>query len=312
MNQTKLIYLILTAGFVITAMIWITGRATGGTFSLAEQAPCDRPHTWAVGEIDTRFAITEQDVRNAMRKAETAWTSAAGFPVTEESENPEIIINFNYAREQEIADSELRAREEIRTEQNQIDQLQNRYEIRREDFDRRSKVYVSLAEETTSKLSTLNSWVAEKNQTGGFTEQNVNEYEQRKADTERMQQRVLNERAELDRMAELINRKSDRLNVMIGRNNQLIDQYNENFAGENRFTKATYQRNGDGGIITVNQFLSKNELPLILAHELGHAMGLNHVENPKSVMFRRMGGQQYYPHIQLTEEDILALQNRCR
>lgn len=312
MNRTKLIYLLLTIGFVITTLVWVTGRATGGSFSFAEQAPCDRPLTWNIGEIDTRFAISEQEVREAMRKAAVVWSSAAGFPVVEKNETPEIIINFNYAHEQKLADNELRAREEIRTEQNRIDLLQQQYDNRREEFDRRSEAYLSLADETTGKISDLNNWVKEINGAGGFTEDAVRKYEQRKSDTERMQQRVRNERAELDRIANHINRKSERLNEKVKQNNQLIDRYNEAYAGENRFTKATYQRSESGSIITVNQFLSRNELPLILAHELGHAMGLNHVENPRSVMFSRMGGQQYYPHVQLTEEDIRALQNRCR
>lgn len=312
MTKTNLIYLLLISGFVITTLVWVAGRATGGTFSLAEQVPCERPLSWGIGEIDTRFAITEQDVRNSMSKAAAAWSAAAGFTVAEKNEEPEIIINFNYAREQKLADNELRAREEIRTEQNRIDRLQHQYDNRREEFDRRSAEYLILAEETTGKIDKLNTWINEINRTGGFTGETVNEYEKRKSVTERLQQRVLQERAELDRIANRINQISDRLNEKVARNNLLIDRYNEQFAGENRFTKATFQRNGNSGVITVNQFLSKNELPLILAHELGHAMGLYHVDNPKSVMFRRMGTQQYYPHIQLTEEDILALQNRCR
>lgn len=311
MTRSNLIYLLLAAGFAITALVWIAGRATNGTFTFAEQAPCDRPLTWGIGEIDTRFAISEQDVRTAMRKAAEVWSTAAGFTVAEKDEDPEIVVRFNYAQEQKLADSELRAREEIRTEQNRIDRLQLLYDNRRDEFDRRSAEYVATTEETTDKINNLNSWVTEINRRGGFTDDTVREYENRKSETERMQQRVLNERAELDRIARVINSKSDRLNEKIAQNNLLIDRYNEQFAGENRFTKATYQRSENGGIITVNQFLSKSELPLILAHELGHAMGLNHVENPRSVMFSRMGGQQYYPQVILTEEDIRALQSRC-
>jgi len=49
---------------------------------------------------------------------------------------------------------------------------------------------------------------------------------------------------------------------------------------------------------------------LALAHELGHTLGIGHVDNPQSVMYYLMGEQDLKnPH--LTKEDLDALKNVC-
>jgi len=112
-------------------------------------------------------------------------------------------------------------------------------------------------------------------------------------------------------MAREVNREMDELNEKFDEHNQLIQQYNDGFAGDLRFAKATYQKTSDGGIVTVNQFMNDKELTLILAHELGHALGLTHLQQPESVMYRQMGAQKLNPTIQLTSADKEAALQLC-
>jgi predicted Zn-dependent protease len=57
--------------------------------------------------------------------------------------------------------------------------------------------------------------------------------------------------------------------------------------------------------------MNKKELVLILAHELGHAMGISHLRQPESIMYSQMGQQQLNPSVQLTETDIQAVRQLC-
>ncbi len=312
MKRQNLLFIFWGVAFTSVALYWGVARLIGGHPISFTPGPCSEPLTYTIGDIDTRFGISENEIHAAMKKAGSLWSDATQKTLIKQAEDEgKILVRFVYDEEQEMADNELRARERIRSEQGVLDNMQARYDRDRESFDRRSERYLDLAQQTTRELDTLNDWIREINSRGGFTDEEKKEYEQRKAEVEVLQKKVLDERAALDLKARNINRKIDRINEMIDANNLLIDRYNDEFAGENRFTKATFQRTQNGGIITVNQFLSKSELPLVLAHEIGHALGLNHVSNPNSIMFSKMGAQQIYPSIQLSEEDTQAILNRC-
>jgi hypothetical protein len=308
------------SGIIKTLFLLLIGMGAGFYFMTYERVegafsgtltPCQQPLTYQIGTIDSRFDVSDRDVREAMADAAALWSDATEETVAIESEDGNIIVNFIYDERQELVDGELRFRERINSEQVRMNQFQRDYDRQRDQFDERSERYVELAASTTRELDSLNDWVRERNEAGGFTESDVDQFERRKAAVEEQQQRVLNERNELDRMAAQINRDTDRLNKMIDDNNRLIDEYNKEYSGENRFTKATYQNTRDGGVITVNMFLNKQELTLILAHELGHALGMDHVSNPRSVMFSQMGGQELFPVVQLTREDREAIRNVC-
>lgn len=281
-------------------------RAFAGTPS-----PCEDPLSYKIGEIDSRFGLSEREVEEAMQAAAALWSDGVGRPVAITSNDGDIDVTFIYDGRQQMVDGEMRFRERINSENIRMNQLQQDYEREREVFDQRSANYVELANEASQALNELNSWVEEKNDSGGFREDDVSVFETRKESVERLQQRVGRERSELDKMAEQINRDTDQLNRLIDQNNQLVEEYNEEYSGEGRFTKATYQNLSDGGVITVNMFLNKKELTLILAHELGHALGMDHVSNPKSVMYSQMGQQELFPVVQLTREDLNAIKESC-
>lgn len=308
LNLLKIGLLILIG--VLSGVLFVTNETRENVLAKS-LTPCENPLTYRLGDIDTRFGISEEEVKQAMNEASELWSGALDRPLAVFDEEGDVTINLTYDGRQEMVDGELRFRGRIQSEQTLTDQLQNEYEQKKSQFDQRSERYVDLASKTRKELNELNQWVQGKNESGGIMEDELQDFERRKAEVERMQDEVLQERKALDRQANEINRLSDRLNKRIDDKNKLIDQYNEEYAGESRFAKATYQRVGDGGVITVNQFMSKQELPLLMAHELGHALGLDHVPNPQSIMHGQMGGQQIDPTIQLSNEDLKAIQNRC-
>lgn len=273
---------------------------------------CDEPLSYRIGTVDPRFDISEAEVKEAMQVASSLWSEAIGRPLAYYAEDGDIEVNFIYDERQELAVGEMRFREQIESVQIRTDQLQREYEISRDRFDQKSAEYEQLANKTKQEIDKLNSWVGERNGTGDLSEQQQRYFEQQKSEVERLQQRVQLKKSELDQLANEINNYVDQLNNRIDEGNTLIDYYNDEYAGENRFTKATYRNLKAGGVITVNQFLNKRDLYLVFAHELGHALGLKHGSDPASIMFSQMGGQEIYPIIQLTPEDKRAIAEVCR
>ncbi|REL38907.1 hypothetical protein DYD21_02845 [Rhodohalobacter sp. SW132] len=312
-KSLKYLLLIVITAF-LAAGVYIYKPISGGVAAFTQQKPCSEPMSFSLGTVDTQFAIDPGEVKSAATEAASLWNSTGKSflePAGPGDEDADIIIRFVYDERQERTDAELRFRERIRSGQAQIDRMQAQHEQQRELFDARSAEYLNLTGRTTDELSSLNEWVRDKNEAGGFTEEEYEQFTQRKSDVERLQERGMNERAWLDEKADRINREMDDINDKVNENNRLIEQYNSEYAGDLRFTKATFQKIGRGGVITVSQFMNKRELRLILAHELGHALGIGHLSNPESVMHNRMGEQEYYPAVMLTDEDISAVQNLC-
>lgn len=300
----------------MAAGVYIYKPISGSIAVLSPGKPCGEPMSYSIGTVDSQFSLTAEDVADAAKNAAALWNNGGQRVLIQKvhgNENePDIIINFEYDKRQARTDGEFRFREEIRSYQIRLDQLQEQHEQKRKQFDEQTQSNIQLADRTTKELNTLNGWVAEKNEEGGFTEFEYEQFLQRKSQVEEKQGKIIKEKERLDQFAQTINREMEDLNEMFAENNRLIERYNDDFAGDMRFTKATYQRMGNRGVITVNQFMNKRELALILAHEMGHALGLDHLTNPQSVMYARMGTQSLYPEVQLSDEDLEAINGVCR
>lgn len=299
----------------LAAGVYIFQPISAGVEAFTKTKPCSQPLSYSIGEIDPRFAISAEELEEAVDAAAHTWNNGAGVTLLTkknvETQESDIHIRLVYDGRQERTDRELRFRERIRTRQISLDQQQARHDNKRDRFEESSREYRILAKRTTERLDELNAWVVEKNDEGGFKESDLGQFERRKEEVERRQERVRDERRKLDRLAREINSEMDELNEKYDQHNQLVEQYNEEFAGDLRFTKATYQNAANGGIVTVSQFMNKKELILILAHELGHALGLNHLDVPESVMYSQMGAQKLNPSIQLTQADETAARQLC-
>ena len=60
--------------------------------------------------------------------------------------------------------------------------------------------------------------------------------------------------------------------------------------------------------ITIYEYTDANSLKRVLAHEMGHALGINHVDNPNSIMYYLNNAKTFA----LTKEDETALVNVCK
>ncbi len=107
------------------------------------------------------------------------------------------------------------------------------------------------------------------------------------------------------------NAKADRLNSVIKEEKEMVASYNNRFAKTRKFNQGQFVKKGENETVLIYQFSNKNDLKTVLAHEFGHAMGLDHVKNPKSIMFEMMDQQNIF-NLSLTKEDISAIANRCK
>lgn len=303
----KLIIIALFIGIVI----WLFLRLdTSPDSHIADINPCETPVTYQIGEIDTRFGITNQVIRELMEEATQVWSEAAGLPVAFYSEGGDVVIQFVYDERQKMTESEMDLRNRIDSEQLRYESMKITYDHLLADYNRRLDSFNTKVNQYRTKVDQHNSWVNRQNEQGGFSDAGMTELLRRQGEIDREELQLEREEAELRELAERLNEESERLNRNLTEQNKLIAEYNASFAGVSSFNQGEYIEAGRDKSINIYRFLNKNDLRLVLAHELGHALGIGHVSNSGSIMFHRMGDQILYP-LQLSPEDREAIRERC-
>lgn len=295
----------------IAVILFMVGTNRFGDDNGQFTTPCSDPLTFRVGEIDERFSITREDLIGLMEDVVEVWSEAADTTVVMYDENGDIAVNLVYAEVQQLSDREKQHRDRLEHDEFSIAVLENEYQRMNRQYEADVARYEEDSRNLQLRIDQMNEWVIKKNNEGGFNEQDLDHYENRKQEIDRIKRELAQRENMLEQKADELNEKIDFLNEKIERKNKLVDDYNRMFTGVRKFTQGAYEWTSDSRSINIFHFIDKAELRLVLAHEMGHALGINHVQNPRSVMYELMGGQPR-PGIELTEEDINALRNICQ
>jgi hypothetical protein len=119
---------------------------------------------------------------------------------------------------------------------------------------------------------------------------------------------------ELEEKTAVYNAKASEVNTVGGILSRLAEKLNEDASaynkfqgGRDEFVTGIYSAKNGVRKIDIYQFYDYRELVIILAHEMGHALGLGHAITPDSIMFPKINGQS----LELSEEDITMLKELC-
>lgn len=262
---------------------------------------CEQPVTYSIGEFDERFGLSRAEFSAALSEAAALWNEAAGMQVFAADEEGTVSVNLVYSQYQRNA--ELGAA---------IDAEQQAYEDKRTEVDALRSAYLSLraryAREETAfdrRVEAYDEEVAYWNARGGAP---PGEYEK----LQQEQIALAREQEELNALADDVNAKVRELNAAVDELNRLAAHTNAKVGVYNKhagidFDQGTYTEDASGKRIDIYEFTDETELKRVLAHELGHALGIGHVENPDSIMYSYNIGESFT----LTEEDVAALKEVC-
>ena len=245
---------------------------------------CDNPVSYRIGEIDSRFNLTQTQVLGHIREAEQYWEEASGkdlFNYAPSAKNS-VLIQMLYDERQEIST-------EINSEQVDVNQDKTSLQARVNDFNRRSREHEKRVEAFNNKISNWN---------------------KNSSQTEEEYKKLVAEQAELEQQTKQINAEARTLQQSTNDVNVKIDKLNGNIATLQTVIKSKPEEGlyeSASNTISIYYNNSRRELVHTIEHELGHSLGLNHLSNPLAIMY-----VQTNDTLEPTEDDLKALNLICK
>ncbi|OGI22236.1 MAG: hypothetical protein A2808_02510 [Candidatus Moranbacteria bacterium RIFCSPHIGHO2_01_FULL_55_24] len=279
----------------------------GGVFILSSLVPCKERLDYSLGAVDERFGISRTELQQVLEEAEKPWESYAGRNLFQHDASAAFVVNlvFDERQEQTLAQKKVEA-EGAKTAVEQ-ESIGKKYDTAKADYDTRLRTYEKKAAAYEARLAEYERDVKKWNKEGGAP---PDEYErlQGEASALRREAEALNaERTKINVLVEQLNKLARAEGKVVETFNNTLEAYQERYGPAEEFDQGEYQ----GRQINVYQFRDRDELRLVLAHEFGHALGLDHVENPESLMYYLMQAQTVTP-VTLTPEDRAAFDGYCR
>lgn len=281
----------------------------GFYFYQAVSAVCPVPLTYRIGHIDDRFDLDVDEAKEAVENAAEVWESATGRDLFVFDPLGDLTINFVYDERQAELDAANASRDRLESAENVSDAIDQTYETLVSRLDALDAEYRAARAEYESHLLAHNNVVDSYNDGGGVPPE---VFALLKEEEEQL-------RVEADVVDDLGRRRTE-LTIEVNRlgreGNELISDYNEEVVAFNeRYAKpdmsdsfenaGVYQK----GQITIYSFTSMGNLVLVLAHELGHAISLEHVSDSESVMHYLLDQQS--PYLELTDDDLSEFDRVC-
>ncbi|NCN52773.1 matrixin family metalloprotease [Candidatus Parcubacteria bacterium] len=270
--------------------------------------PCRTPLTYSIGTIDPRFNLSEEEVRAALADAEALWEDAAGEDLFVYDEKSSVTVNLTYDDRQQLTDQQqylsatLEQRKELSEEVKQkYDELLAEYKTLKVTYEARVRAY-------ESRLDVYERNVEKWNAQGGAPTDEYAALNAEKKSLAAEQKKLQQDGAKLNGLVSDLNALGEQGNGLVTTYNNIAQKYNDQFGSnghDEQFTQGDYQKN----VITIYEYRNAEELRLVLAHEFGHALGLDHVDDSTSIMYFLMNDQQLTKGI--SSSDMAELRAVC-
>lgn len=261
--------------------------------------PFDTRVRYRIGQIDSRFGLTQSQVIDLTEKAANIWRDGTGKEWFVYDEDAQLTINFIYDERQ--AESDARRDTKFAIDGMVLSHQQQSAKINA-DKQKLDAEFQSIQNQLNLWQNNYNQLVNRINHTQDLAiRQNLlNEH-----------QNMLAQKQVLDNQISAYNQKQASFNQSVNDFNQHTQQIHTAIDNANRRFVARQFHKGifNGKEINIYEFSSLDDLRLTLAHELGHALNIGHNDDPSALMYA-MAGEQDMANFKLKPADIELLNHR--
>lgn len=279
--------MLLTGGLAIaTVVVMLFQYAGDSENSLLSRIiyvrPCDTPLTYRLGSINLKFDLSQNEAKKSLKQAAEIWGKEYGKDIFVESPTGELAVNFIYDKRQELRIQMEDQISSVNTEQNSLEIRIENYKTKAADFNRRA--------------AQLNKDIDDWNRRGGAPQEIYDNLRQKVAHMRKESENLSQEAQDLKNEAQKLGKSVETLNGTVTSYNDLLSTKPE---------EGLY--NPEDQTISIYMVNTQEELISILAHEFGHAIGMNHLEDQKSIMYKFSNG-----NLKPTKQDKAELSNACQ
>lgn len=243
--------------------------------------PCARPILYKIGSIDPKFGVKEDQLLKDLKSAEAIWEKPTAKNIFDYDPQGALTVNFVYDTRQALKTEIDQQEKNLNSQNSSLESQIGNYKKQVADFNRLN--------------SDLNKDINYWNSQGGAPPE---EYDKLVA----RQKQVRQEADRLNQLAKSLDQKAENYNSGVLKINSTIGTFNQALAvkpEEGLYTGST-------NTIDIFFITDKNELIHTLAHELGHARGIDHLDDSKAIMY-----PQSSTVISAGSGDIQAVKSIC-
>lgn len=277
--------------------------------ALSAIAPCSSPITYSIGLVDSRFDLPKSTVIKNVQQAEAIWEKPSDKNLFQYVEGGgEVTVSFVYDERQEATDKLATLGIKIDQSKATYDSLRARYDKLSADVETQQMQYKAQVSSYQKREAAYNAEVERWNDAGGAP---PSEYAKLNAEKAALRNGVANLKSkerQLNADIDTLNALATTLNQLIVHLNLNVEQYNRTGAHGGEFEEGLYEVKNGVTAITIYEFSNTTKLVRVLAHELGHALNLEHVEGEKAIMYEINKGTE----LKTTAADMEELARVCR